>query len=706
MQRAAAAAQLALVALLAMEPAPRCPADQAVNILRNGGAERETGGKPDDWYAAYRQAPSLRMWLESEGAFGGLSCFAIANEDAYDPPASNNWAQKLQFIPAGKTVRLAGYIRTAGADAANICVQCWGPDDRMIGMSSSPVFRGTHDWTFARAPDLLVPPATRELTVRAALTGKGKASFDDLRLEIVGEPPAASAGLREQVSGRILRVAPVTKDSMVLAFMPRWSHGDIDNIGVAGNDGGVRLLLAWDPPAPEEIARPILRFLLAMYCRESFGSSKPAAVNVHEILEDWSETISWGEQPRFAEQPAASFEISAESGWKILDLGPFIRAQAAAGRPGHGVLLRFEREDRDTGDAGWCGRGFVSREGIGENESRRPVLMVVDPDRPPATRPQETQLPGTHPPGNRQAADQPAGDGPAVPQPSGARPAEKPSAPAGAALLEYIEYLAADPDARIEVVTDAAAACLAARKEAGALANAQSGKLQQEIPDPLARDRALSALCIPVSEEFIQRYPLTPEGVEMMGGLAFDYQRAGRPQDALRLSAAAMRLARDTDLSCCMEVCHARLEAWAGKPDAAEARLRSVMARPVPSDPSDRRLADILFLAPEALAEVLASQGRHQQADKLLVELADHAMRHARRNPAQADLGRSWAVAAYKDRIRWILARDRGDVEAARKLIAEFQQKFPDAARTPAPGASVQGSTAADEMNAVIESFR
>jgi len=138
-------------------------------------------------------------------------------------------------------------------------------------------------------------------------------------------------------------------------------------------------------------------------------------------------------------------------------------------------------------------------------------------------------------------------------------------------------------------------------------------------------------------------------------------------------------LARDTELSCRMEVGHARLEACAGKADAAEARLRSVMARPAPSDPSDPRLADTLFLAREALAEVLAKQGRHEQADKLLVDLADDAIQHARRHPDRADIGRSWAVAAYEDRIRRILERDRGDLEAARKLIAEFQQKFPDA---------------------------
>jgi len=63
-------------------------------------------------------------------------------------------------------------------------------------------------------------------------------------------------------------------------------------------------------------------------------------------------------------------------------------------------------------------------------------------------------------------------------------------------------------------------------------------------------------------------------------------------------------------------------------------------------------------------------------------------------------------VAAYKDRIRWILERNRGDVDAARKLIDEFQQKFPDARKADGPDAPAQRSGAADELNAVIESFR
>jgi hypothetical protein len=644
--RFAAHARMALIALMALAAAPRCPADQVVDILLNGGAEQCDGGKPGDWYAAHRPAPSLRMWVENGTAFSGRNCFAIANQDTYEPPVSNNWAQKLRFIPEGKVLRLAGRIRTEDAESANICVQCWGADGRLIGLSSTPVYRGTHDWTYVQAPDMVVPPLTKELTVRAALTGKGKAFFDDLFLGIIGDPKTYEDDLREQVTGRILRVVPVTKDSMVLAYLPRWSHGDIDNIGIANNHGGVRLLLEWEQPAPEEVARPNLQFLLALFAREMQGSGTPAPVDAHEVLEAWSEIISWGEQPRFAEHPATTFKIPVGMGWKILDMSPLIREQAKADRRSHGVVLRFAQEDRDTQAADLCGYGFVSREGIGEHENRRPVFLVVDPD----------QLPSG--------------------QPVGGIRARKPPVPTSRVFFEYIEYLAGNPGARIEVVPEAGPASLKARKKADDLA---------------------------AQEEFIRRYPLTPEGLQMMESLATEFCRTGRPADALRLSDAAMRLAKDTDLSCLTQIGQARLEASTGRLDAAEARLRSVMVQPVPEDPGDRRIADILFGAREALAEVLRKKGQSQQADENLVDLADHAIRHAQLHAEQKALAHSWAMTAYKKRIQFILDLDRDDMAAARKLIEEFEQKIPDYRGPEVPGGTVLKSAAGDELNAWIQ---
>ena len=46
--------------------------------------------------------------------------------------------------------------------------------------------------------------------------------------------------LSRMIDGQIVEVSPITKDCMVLSYLPDWAHGNVDNIGVANNDGGVR----------------------------------------------------------------------------------------------------------------------------------------------------------------------------------------------------------------------------------------------------------------------------------------------------------------------------------------------------------------------------------------------------------------------------------------------------------------------------------
>ena len=58
--------------------------------------------------------------------------------------------------------------------------------------------------------------------------------------------------------GPIVRAIPVSKDCMVLAYLPDWNFGNVDNIGIGNNDGGVRTLIDWPAIPPDEavLARP------------------------------------------------------------------------------------------------------------------------------------------------------------------------------------------------------------------------------------------------------------------------------------------------------------------------------------------------------------------------------------------------------------------------------------------------------------------
>jgi hypothetical protein len=670
MQYFGAVSRLAMIAVLALAASGRAATDQAVNILLNGGAEQVTddGQLPLYWYPAVRPAEGLELWRDREFARSGQGCFAIANEHVYPQPAANNWAQKLRYIPIGRTVRLSGYIRTQDAEAANLCVQCWGPDElQLVGFSSTPRFRRTHGWTFAQAPDVVVPPSTTKLVVRAALTGKGKAYFDDLSLQIVGEPLFEEDGLIKQVKGRIVDTLPITKDCMILASLPRWDNGNVDNIAVANSEGGVRTLLTWQEPTPQEVAQSKLQFLLAMYVREAKHSGKAVPVQMHAVLANWKEQTSWEQRPAFARKPAARFEITAAKGWKIFDVTSFVREGVEARRPNHGLVLRFADENSSVGDSTYASYGFVSREGIGPWENRRPVLLVVDP----------TQSPGK----------------PAVT----VERVKLPMRLSSQMLLNYLEYLASLPDVPIESVPGAGTAYFEASQRALNAPTVFTGALPS---DPKKRFVAMKALEIPPHEYFIQRYPLTPEGLQEMSVLALIYASAERLPDAMRLSAAAVKLGKNSELACILEINYASLETESGDLDAAEKRLRRVMGQSIPASASDRRATDIAFVAPLQLAELLKKRKRPEEVDRVLTELVNQATRWGKVHPEQKQIACSFALAAYKMKIDALLDQHtESSVSAARKLAKECEERMPDCRSD-----RVQGVTGREELEGYIES--
>ena len=87
-------------------------------------------------------------------------------------------------------------------------------------------------------------------------------------------------------------------------------------------------------------------------------------------------------------EPAITCRFEPGDGWKLIDVTPLIRAQAQAGRKGHGVVLRFLSEDVSSGPIeSFSDYKVVSREGDGEWASRRPLLLVVEASKPKRPRP-------------------------------------------------------------------------------------------------------------------------------------------------------------------------------------------------------------------------------------------------------------------------------------------------------------------------------
>jgi hypothetical protein len=191
--------------------------------------------------------------------------------------------------------------------------------------------------------------------------------------------------LAKLVSDRIIRAVPVSKDGMILSYIPTWDHGDVDNIGLGNNDGGNRALLGWRDLSAAEAGAADHRFLIALYSRETVHHPRPGSIHAFEITQDWPERVSWKTQPRYDADPIGTYEFKPGTGWKVFDITPLVRAQSKAGRKSHGVLLRFLSEDFPSGSAEFDSHSdykCVSREGTGEWENRRPLLLVVKAAKP------------------------------------------------------------------------------------------------------------------------------------------------------------------------------------------------------------------------------------------------------------------------------------------------------------------------------------
>ena len=191
-------------------------------------------------------------------------------------------------------------------------------------------------------------------------------------------PDKVDPALAKLAPGPIIRAIPLSKDCMILAYLPDWNFGNVDNIGIGNNDGGVRTLLDWPAVAADEAMSPDRRYFIALFSRKTISHPPASAIHVFEISTDWPERTSWKTQPRYDAEPAGTYEFEPGIGWKLFDVTALIRARAKVGRKGHGVLLRFLNEDvSDRAQEVFSDYKLVSREGVGKWADRRPVLLVV-----------------------------------------------------------------------------------------------------------------------------------------------------------------------------------------------------------------------------------------------------------------------------------------------------------------------------------------
>jgi hypothetical protein len=421
------AAAVAVIALMAtVTRAASATAVAGEELLKNSSIEQKRGDLPADWYPCFVPGRGATLRYATDRSFSPSASLAIECGPSDDEPVSTNWAQRVEHPPSGKTVRLTARVRTEAAESVNVCVQAWdgaAANSTLVGFVSTPVLTGENDWTLLESRPLVLPRSTGLLIVRAALTGKGKAWFDDIHLildDATGSGPSASAApgpapgsaqdggpaaprvseaavrdeLAKLVPGRIVRTSSLVKDAAIIAYLPDWHHNHVDwfaisDGGFSGGStlahGGVRALLDWAAPSEQDIKTPGRRFLLALYARR-VTPQPTGSVLLYTVLEPWPEGTSWRSQPAYADEPSATIRWEPNKGWKLLDVTNVVRAQTASPEKFHGVMLRFGNEDHVASKTSTY--EFASRDAEGEWLPLRPMLLVVDPltDGSPETR--------------------------------------------------------------------------------------------------------------------------------------------------------------------------------------------------------------------------------------------------------------------------------------------------------------------------------
>ena len=97
------------------------------------------------------------------------------------------------------------------------------------------------------------------------------------------QSPVVDPELVKRCPFPIVGTVPVTKDCMILAYLPEQNIGHVDNLGLANNDGGVRVLIDW-PEIPRVEARATRPAVpdRALFAQDDVASSGRACPGIRD----------------------------------------------------------------------------------------------------------------------------------------------------------------------------------------------------------------------------------------------------------------------------------------------------------------------------------------------------------------------------------------------------------------------------------------
>ena len=208
---------------------------------------------------------------------------------------------------------------------------------------------------------------------------------------------------RENGDGPHLRVVdengdaqtfPATADAVLIAYLPGGAYGRVGpGGGLLGPSLSVdlrdqnRFLLRF---GPLDAARARSAELVLTRQGDTMLPPRPFAVTFHEVMDKWDEgTVTWANQPRFADRPVATAVINAKEDTVRLDATKLARHGAR-----HGWLVKVAEPLADGVTAPAEGGNKVAAVAFTEADygDWRPADMVVLLERMLVAKPQKVNL--------------------------------------------------------------------------------------------------------------------------------------------------------------------------------------------------------------------------------------------------------------------------------------------------------------------------
>ena len=189
-------------------------APAGLELIQNGSFDQGMMlGLPLGWFKAMNPTRAVNMDAGMETMEGHAQVVYIKQE-GIKIPVINNWAQRLETVPLGATLRLSAEVKTRDLpeNTGFIMLQCWDKNDKLVAAGTTQgnqSIGGTEDWKKVSL-EVTVPEETASIIIRCGLSQSGRIWFDNVSLIIVSEPEPKQPNL--QTSDQ--RGFPITNESI------------------------------------------------------------------------------------------------------------------------------------------------------------------------------------------------------------------------------------------------------------------------------------------------------------------------------------------------------------------------------------------------------------------------------------------------------------------------------------------------------------